>query len=56
MSKNLFFHCFKFDDAVHDDGEEAKVHKRSRLNQLVQKVVKFVNLRGCFMNIKSKVT
>ena len=38
-------------DAVHDDGEEAKVRKRSRLNQLVQKVVRFVNLRGCFYEL-----
>ena len=27
MSKNLFFHCLKFDDAVRDDGEEAKVQE-----------------------------
>ena len=28
VSKNLFFHCLKPNDAVHDDGEEAKVYKR----------------------------
>ena len=51
MSKNIFFHCFKFDYAVRDDGEEAKVHKRSRLNQLIQKVVRFVNLGSCFYEL-----
>ena len=35
----------------YDDGEEAKEHKRSRLNQLVQKVERFVNLRGCFYEL-----
>ena len=28
MSNNRSFHCFNFDDAFHDDGEEAKVPKR----------------------------
>ena len=28
VSNNRSFHCFNFDDAFHDDGEEAKVPKR----------------------------